>query len=39
MRKIVTRLTLQLKTGMDYFMSVPVFELREIVEEVVEIGK
>ncbi len=28
-----------LKTGIDYFLSLPVFELREIAEEVADIGK
>lgn len=28
-----------LQTGIDYFLSLPVFELREIAEEVAEIGR
>nr|DAN92351.1 MAG TPA: hypothetical protein [Caudoviricetes sp.] len=28
-----------LQTGIDYFLSLSVFELREIAEEVAEIGK
>jgi len=30
---------MHLQTGMDYFMSIPVFELLDIIEEVSDLGK
>lgn len=38
-RRIVVRVSIRLRTGMDYLANLSVFELFEIVKEVVEIGK
>ena len=38
-RKLAIRLSTQINTGVDYLLSIPVMELRELAKEVVEIGK
>lgn len=39
LRKLAIQLSMTLRTGIDFFLSLSVFELREIAEEVADIGK
>lgn len=38
-RRIVIRVSIRLRTGIDYLLNLSVLELFEIVKEVAEIGK
>ena len=38
-RKAIIRLSLALRTGIDFFYSLSVFELFDLMEEVAEVGK
>ena len=37
--KVILRLSIQLKTGMDFFLHLSIFDLKNIIEEVVALGK
>lgn len=37
--KVIIKLSMQLRTGVDYFMNLSLFDLKEIMKEVAEIGK
>ena len=39
LQKLIIRLSLKLGTGIDYFETLSIFEIGEIVEGVIEIGK
>lgn len=38
-RKIAIRLSMKLNSNFEYFMKMPILELMEVVEEVVEVGQ